>query len=233
MEGKKNENVQKNISLVDTRFTDSSTGKVSDWFGYLYYCTDLCKGMWKLEKILEDIYKRLIELETTKKQQLSEIKGMFGEIKSLQQAVEKVSSLEAEKKEQCVEIEQLDQKSLQESNLLSSADLAFIISLNNINSEKLEKYLNSILVLKVKYLSSVALARMSKNNYAENDAYNVYKLVAQVNYLNYGGSQIIETLCSEIEDKSPSEIVQMIKQVLNSTTMQNEYQGHEYQGPQR
>ncbi len=225
MEGKKNENVQKKIYLVDTRTIKSSTGKVSDFFGYLYYCTDLYKGMWKLEKILEDIYKRLIELETTKKQQLSEIKGMFGEIKSLQQAVEKVSSLEAEKKEQCVEIEQLDQKSLQGSNLLSSADLAFIISLNNINSEKLEKYLNSILVLKVKYLSSVALARMSKNNYAENDAYNVYKLVAQVNYLNYGGSQIIETLCSEIEDKSPSEIVQMIKQVLNSTTMQNEYQG--------
>lgn len=225
MEGKKNEIVQKKIRLVDTRSIDSSTGKVSDWFGYLYYCTDLYNGMWKLEKILEDIYKRLIELETTKKQQLSEIKGMFGEIKSLQQAVEKVSSLEAEKKEQCVEIEQLDQKSLQESNLLSSADLAFIISLNSINSEKLEKYLNSILVLKVKYLSSVALARISKNNYAENDAYNVYKFVAHVNYLNYGGSQIIETLCSEIEDKSPSEIVQMIKQVLNSTTMQNEYQG--------
>ena len=225
MEGNKSENVQKKIRLVDTRFIDSSTGKVSDWFGYLHYCTDLYSGMWKLEKILEDIYKRLIELETTKKQQLSEIKGMFGEIKSLQQAVEKVSSLEAEKKEQCVEIEQLDQNSLQGSNLLSSADLAFIISLNNINSEKLEKYLNSILVLKVKYLSSVALARMSKNNYAENDAYNVYKLVAQENYLNYGGSQIIETLCSEIEDKSSSEIVQMIKQVLNSTTMQNEYQG--------
>ncbi len=222
MEGKKNENVKKNISLVDTRFTDSSTGKVSNWFGYLYYCTDLYNGMWKLEKILENIYKRLNELEISKKQQLSEIVSELEEIKTLQQTLGKISALEAEVTALRAENEQLKQNAQQDSETLSTADLALITSLVGISHETLRDYLGNEKAQKVQYFAEVAFARAFRNVDAENHAYS--KAANWANYHDYynGGYEWADKWYKETENKSALEIVGMIKQMMNTPVVEKD-----------
>jgi hypothetical protein len=220
MKGQKSKNSQEKIRLVDTRFTDPSTGKMSNWFGYLDYCTDLYNGMWKLEKILENIYKRLNELEISKKQQLSEIVSELEEIKTLQQTLGKISGLEVDAKEQCLEIKQIKQNNQQDGNTISSFDLALITYLATsqiegieVNSKKNDSY-------KIKYFAKVALARLTGNTLEEKKA-NTWCINA-IKYNTEDYSRTLYDWCVELDNKSASEIVKMIKQIINSVTAQNE-----------
>lgn len=145
---------------------------------------------------------------------------------ALKNLTERVTGLEAEVAALRAENEQLKQNTQQDSNTLSTAEKALIISLAGIYNDH-NPLTSDYLKIKVandwseniiiQYLARVALAKHINDKEKEANAHfwGDYRLKCD----------IYKQWHDKIKNASDSEIVQMIKQLMNSATKQNENQG--------
>ena len=144
---------------------------------------------------------------------------------ALKNITERVTCLEAEVSALRKENEQLKQNTKQETIQIGNItlpldDAEFLSKLCSYDYKTLEKLFKSAEMLKASFLMNVALARkMNDKNYED---------YAKTNYIfrtRSNGTTNAKILISEIENKSWNEIVQMLRQMMNGATMQNENQG--------
>ncbi len=110
---------------------------------------------------------------------------------------------------------------------LPSDDAEFLLALYGVTEDTFIELLGHEKAFNASFLWSIATARKSNDANKEKEALNDYALVikhADMADFKFD-TENAKMLISEIHNKSWNEIVQMIRQMINGTTLQNENHG--------
>lgn len=135
--------------------------------------------------------------------------------------------LDALKKEK----EQLKQNAQQGSEQLSNGDLAFIISIANLNQQLmgykiLQGCLKSRITQKAVYFARVALSRVYNEVETENRARTIAYAVVKSSFADDVAEELFAEWNKELENKTVIEIIQIIRQtILKVPTLQDQNPG--------
>lgn len=163
-------------------------------------------------------------------------KNLLKQIKALAQQVSeltnRVTGLEAEVTALRVEDEQMKQNAQHETIqigdiTLPSNDTEFLLALYGVTEDTFIELLGHEKAFNASFLWSIATARKSNDANKEKEALNDYDLVikhADMADFKFD-TENAKMLISEIHNKSWNEIVQMIRQMINGTTLQNKNHG--------
>ena len=153
-------------------------------------------------------------------------------LKTLKNLTERVTGLEAEVAALRVETEQMKQNAQHETIqigdiTLPSDDAEFLLALYGVTKDTFIELLGHEKALNASFLWGIATARKSNDANKEKEVLNDYAFViknADLADFKFD-TENAKMLISEIHNKSWNEIVQMIRQMINGTTLQNENHG--------